>query len=108
MTQKRCVENNNSSQGFYGNHISLPKYSEKYEVSNVSDIRHLAKNQSNSQTGFECSVRTSSAMSSRDIIREREWTLLLIKSKDEYNENKMKKEIMNRRKNYKPTTYVKS
>jgi hypothetical protein len=108
IKQKNYIENINSSEGFYGNHISLPKYSEKYEISNVGDIRHLVKNQSNSQTGFECSIRSSSALSSRDTMREREWNILTIKTKDQLNANKIKEEIMNRRKNYKPNNYVKA
>ncbi len=92
----------NSSLGFLGDHISMPKYDIKYENPNVSDIRHILSQESKSNSNFETSMRKTNGFSDKSIKLERGFTLLTIKVRDDSSREKEYKQKTDRRKMFKP------
>jgi hypothetical protein len=92
-----------STQGFLGEHISLPKYDIKYENHpNVSEIRHILSRESKSNSNFETTMRTTNGFSEKTNKLERGFTLLTIKPRDGSNNENEIREKMKKRKEFKP------
>lgn len=47
----------NSTLDYFGDHLSMNKYSQRYDVNNIQSIRHILSDHSNSMSQFEIGLR---------------------------------------------------
>ena len=57
IKRKKMILDNNSTLDYFGDHLSMNKYSQHYDVNNIQSIRHILSDHSNSMSQFEIGLR---------------------------------------------------
>lgn len=57
IRRKKLVPDMKSTLDYFGEHLSMTKYSQKYPEKNIQGIRHILANHSNSMSNFELGLR---------------------------------------------------
>jgi hypothetical protein len=98
------MERSFNTTGFLGDHLSLNKYTDKYEKNpNIEEIRQTLQKQTNSQSLHEVTLRNSFyGEPAKTYSKEKGWYKFTLKKKELDEIEKMRKLKVKRRMDYIP------